>query len=176
MPAPINPDNQPGIMPLCAKALEIAQSQVGQCESPIGSNAGPMVNEYLKSVGLNPGYAWCQAFVHWCYGKAARQLNIPNPVCKTGGVLDCWNHTDEKKKVIKKKAQLQPDAIKPGDQFILLFRNYGGHTGIVEKIEGTVIHTIEGNSNNNGSREGYEVVRHQRNFTDNALIGFIQYT
>ena len=46
-------------------ALQIAQGQLGQSEQPMGSNRGPMVNEYLKAVGLNPGYAWCQAFVYW---------------------------------------------------------------------------------------------------------------
>ena len=37
-----------------------------------------------------------------------------------------------------------------------------GHTGFVEKVEGNVIHTIEGNTNDTGSREGYEVCRRTR--------------
>ena len=53
--------------PLAAAALRYAQSQVGQREQPKGSNRGPMVDKYLASVGLQPGYAWCQAFVYWCY-------------------------------------------------------------------------------------------------------------
>ena len=153
-------------------ALQIAQSQVGQCEKPIGSNSGPMVNEYLWSVGLHPGYAWCQAFVYWCYDEAVKKLNKPNPVIRTAGVHDCWNRSA---KITKAAAAAQPGLINPGDQFILSFGNEG-HTGIVEKIEGTTIHTIEGNSNNNGSREGYEVVRHQRSLDDKILLGFIKYS
>jgi CHAP domain len=167
-------------------ALQIAQGQVGQSENPVGSNSGPMVNEYLKAVGLNPGYAWCQAFVYWCYEEATKKLNLPNPVIKTGGVHDCWNRSapltkDNSKvvtrlKILKADSIHEPTVLKPGSQFILSFGGETGHTGIVEKIDDAVMHTIEGNSNTNGSREGYEVVRHQRNLSDKALQGFIVYS
>lgn len=48
-------------------ALRRAITQLGVCEHPPGTNSGPMVNRYLSSVGLGPGYPWCMAFVHWCY-------------------------------------------------------------------------------------------------------------
>ena len=168
---------------LAILALQIAQGQVGQSEQPKGSNSGPMVNEYLKSVGLKPGYAWCQAFVYWCYETAAEQLNLVNPVLRTAGVHDCWNRSStghvpgsNRNKIAKAEAILKPQALRPGCQFILSFDGAAGHTGIVEKTEGNVPYTIEGNSNNNGSREGYEVVRHKRNLNDKSLTGFIVYT
>jgi hypothetical protein len=168
---------------LTALALQIAQGQVGQSEQPIGSNSGPMVNEYLKAVGLNPGYAWCQAFVYWCYREAAGKLNRGNPLIHTAGVHDCWNKSLDSpfiKRLARENAIKTPGSILPGMQFILLFGTTEGHTGIVEKTEvtatGLLIHTIEGNSNTNGSREGYEVVRHIRKPEDKALAGFIQYT
>lgn len=37
-----------------------------------------------------------------------------------------------------------------------------GHTGFVERVDGSNIHTIEGNTNDEGSREGYEVARRVR--------------
>ena len=46
-----------------------------------------------------------------------------------------------------------------------------GHTGFVERIDGTSIHTIEGNTNDTGSREGYEVCRRIRKI--NTIKGFI---
>ncbi len=160
-------------------ALQMAQEQLGQSEKPIGSNSGPMVNEYLKSVGLAPGYAWCQAFVYWCYAQAALKQKAANTVIKTGSVMDCWNKTTGIKKITKAEAHINPEIVKPGYQFILSFGINTGHTGIVESIDMSTnvitIHTIEGNSNTDGSREGYEVVRHKRTLGDKSLLGFICY-
>src|SRR5215469_2866083 len=39
---------------LQAAVLEVASTQVGVMEEPIGSNRGPKVDEYLRSVGINP--------------------------------------------------------------------------------------------------------------------------
>jgi len=157
------------------KAVEIAVSQLGQKEEPIGSNSGPVVDEYLKSVGLEPGYAWCQAFVYWCYAQAATALGVPNPVVHTVGVLDCWNRTAVNIKIHSSEAQGKPSLINVGDQIIFKHSNGTGHTGIVEKVIGQDIHTIEGNTNNNGSREGYEVERKVRTLDDVRLLGFISY-
>lgn len=176
---------------LSALALQIAQSQVGQTEQPKGSNRGPMVDAYLHSVTLPPGYAWCQAFVYWCYNEAAKQLALTNPVIRTAGVYDCWNRTGKElnsdssgTKMGKQAALIQPGLLQPGNQFILTYGRSAGHTGIIERIASeydsngnpvTILHTIEGNSNNDGDREGYAVVRHERKLTDKALQGFIQY-
>jgi len=156
-------------------ALQFAISQIGQQEQPIGSNSGPMVDEYLKCAGLNPGYAWCQSFVLWCYWKAAQQLAGANPVVHTAGVLDCWNRTAVQFKITQAEALKHPELILPGYQFCLKEGKASGHTGLVERVDGNVIHTIEGNSNTNGSREGYEVVRHQRLISEADLLGFICY-
>ncbi len=177
--APINSTKIHATETLAFAALQAAAAQLGQCEHPKGSNRGPMVNEYLQSVGLSPGYAWCQAFVYWCYKMAAEKTGVVNPVVKTGSVHNCWNDTTSNTTVIKLlKAEIakRPELVKPGDQFILFYNDSAGHTGIVERVTGSVLHTIEGNSNSNGSREGYEVARHQRSIDDKTLIGFVRYT
>jgi hypothetical protein len=162
---------------LRALALKMAQAQVGQSEEPKGSNSGRMVNEYLRSVGLPPGNAWCQAFVYWCYAEAARCLKLLNPVAHSGSVAECWHKAPQK--LLVGVARQNPTIIKPGWQFILLFANNTGHTGIIERVEAagaeTILHTIEGNSNNDGSRDGYAVVRHTRKLTEKSLAGLIQY-
>lgn len=164
-----------GTVPLATLALQIAQGQVGQREQPVCSNSGPMVDAYLQSVGLKPGYAWCQAFVHWCYQQAALQLKQQNPVVKTAGVMDCWNKTAVQFKITNAAAQQHSDLVLPGYQILLSYGGGEGHTGLIEKIEGRQLHTIEGNSNNNGSREGFEVVRRMRTLEDKLLLGFIKY-
>lgn len=134
------------------KTLVVAITQLGVQEIPKNSNAGPAVEKYLKSVGLGKGYAWCMAFVYWCTKESATQLGLLNPLSRTAGVLDMCN---------KEKDLVVTDP-QPGDIFIMDFGKGQGHTGIVEKVEKNLIHTIEGNTNDEGSREGYEVCRRQR--------------
>ena len=62
------------------KSLQVALSQEGISEQPKNSNSGPVVNQYLKAVGLGKGYPWCMAFVYWCVGKAATILEVKNPL------------------------------------------------------------------------------------------------
>ncbi len=64
--------------------------------------------------------------------------------------------------------------LKPRDIFIISHGNGAGHTGIVEKIDGGFIHTIEGNSNPQGSRNGIGVFRLQRKISK-INKGFLQY-
>lgn len=128
--------------------IEVAISQIGVQEIPKGSNWGQEVKKYLNSVGIDFPASWCMAFVYWC----VEQTGI-NPLVKTGGVLRQWNEIDPKRKY--KTPQ-------PGDIFIMDFGKGLGHAGFVESVDGNVIHTIEGNTNDTGSREGFEVCRRQR--------------
>lgn len=150
--------------PLADNALKIAKSQIGKQEIPKGSNAGTDVEKYLKSVGLGKGYSWCMAFVYWCFLEASIQTKLKNTLKKTGGVLAQWNSIDAKYK--KQEPQT-------GDVFIMDFGKGQGHTGFVEKIlPNGKIQTIEGNTNDDGSREGYEVCRRTRNLS--TIKGFIR--
>ena len=151
---------------LAQKALDIALTHEGISEEPKGSNSGPVVNQYLKSVGLGKGYPWCMAFVYWCVNEAAKMLEIKNPLQKTGGVMLQYNTTRLRK--LPKTSR----GIQPGDIFIMEFGHGTGHTGFVVKIEGSVVHTIEGNTNDDGSREGYEVAKRKRPIS--SFKGFIQ--
>lgn len=150
--------------PIADKALKIAQSQIGKQELPKGSNAGIDVEKYLKSVGLGKGYSWCMAFVYWCYLEASIQTAAKNTLKKTGGVLAQWNTIDSKYK--KQEPQV-------GDVFIMDFGKGLGHTGFVTKIlPNKKVETIEGNTNDDGSREGYKVCLRTRNLS--TIKGFIR--
>lgn len=166
-----------GIKNIPLTALQVAITQVGVKEDPIGSNTGHEVNAYLNSVGLRPGNAWCQAFVYWCYQEAADQLRLPNPMIRTAGVLDCWNRTVVTKKLMALEAKSRPELVNVGDQIIFRHEGNTGHTGIVELVDkaNKCVHTIEGNTNGDGGREGYEVMRKVRALNDGHLVGFIRY-
>ncbi len=63
---------------------------------------------------------------------------------------------------------------KQGDIFIMDYGHGIGHTGFVDSVDqdGIHIHTIEGNTNDEGSREGFEVCRRTRKIS--ACKGFIR--
>lgn len=158
---------------LLTEAVKVAITQLGVMEVPPGSNKGPEVNMYLASTGLPPGLFWCAAFVYWCFEKAAVKIGKKNPLVKTGSVMHHWNNTTGKK-IITLDAINKPSLIKPGHIFILNTGGSSGHTGIVEKVDGGFIHTLEGNSNNSGSRNGIGVFRLQRKIAK-INRGFIAY-
>lgn len=139
--------------------VKVAASQVGVQEQPRGSNKGPEVSQYLHSVGIDFPAAWCAAFVVWCHVQMGIS-SIPH----TGGVLDMWN------KARSDHAVTQPQ---PGDVFIMDFGRGKGHAGVVESVSGDTLHTIEGNTDANGGREGYEVARRTRKLsTVKGLLRF----
>jgi hypothetical protein len=47
--------------------------------------------------------------------------------------------------------------------------------GLIEKIQGTVLTTIEGNTNVNGSREGIGVFRRVGRTISSINLGFLDY-
>lgn len=148
----------PGENPMSRKVVEIAASQVGVSEQPKGSNRGPEVDQYLQAVGIRFPAPWCAAFVVWCHNRAG--IEIP----RTGGVLDLWN----------KSAANRVNEPQPGDVMILDYGKGKGHTGIVESVAGDLVHTIEGNTNDEGSREGYEVAGRVRKIS--AAKGFLRFS
>lgn len=62
------------------------------------------------------------------------------------------------------KVSEQKEKPRPGDVFSLYYKNLGriGHTGIVESWGETYVTTIEGNTNEDGSRDGDGVWRKKR--------------
>ena len=55
---------------IAIKAADLAIQSIGIKEQG-GDNRGPMIKKYLASVDLDEGFAWCQAFCHYLYEKAA---------------------------------------------------------------------------------------------------------
>jgi hypothetical protein len=149
-------------MALGKLALSKATTQIGKCEEPIGSNWGKPIQDYLKCVGINFPASWCMAFVYWCFNEVS---NGENPLIKTGGVLHQWNTSDKKYRVVGEPQK--------GDIFIMDFGKGLGHTGIVEKVDENFIYTIEGNTNDTGSREGIMVCKKQRPRT--KIKGYLRF-
>ena len=158
---------------LALAALAQARSQIGVMESPLGSNRGPLVDQYLASTATPPGNFWCMAFVHFCFMKAAAGLGVPNTFPRTAGCLDAWNKSAAFR-ITKTAVRANPALVVPGAVFILDLGGGFGHTGIVIACNGGALKTIEGNSNSTGSSNGLGVFElNRRNVMDGALKGFI---
>ena len=116
-----------------------------------GNNDGKSVEAYLKYCRLSKGNPWCAAFVCWCLG----QNNIQNP--RSGF---CPNLFSQKTTIWQrnKKDNIIP---LPADVFGLYFSEKGriAHVGFIEKWTKQTVTTVEGNTNQVGSREGDGVYR-----------------
>jgi hypothetical protein len=142
--------------------LKIARKELGKTEIPHDSNWGKDVEKYLKSTGIKFPAPWCMAYVYWVMDQYSKQYNLKNPLFKTAHVLTQW----------RKCKQLRVNTPRPGDIFIIINKDGTGHTGFVVSVKKGIIYTIEGNSNNNGSRNGYMVCRGKRPI--NTITGLIR--
>lgn len=135
----------------CVK--ELYDSQVGVREIG-GANTGPHVDMYLESVDLGPGYAWCAAFVSWCFQNAGVKAPISGWVPSYA----------LKQKRIHHRGKFQIRKPQQGDVFLIWYRklNRPAHMGFIDEWGKKWIITVEGNTNDNGSREGDGVYRKRR--------------
>ena len=147
------------------KAAEVAQRYVGVEESPRGSNRGPHVDSFLRFVGLNPGQPWCTAFVSFCVHKAAEELGVQINFPKTGWTPSLLAWAKREGRLVT--SQEIASGVQPQEGWVALFYYPAlgrvAHSGIVVKRLplGAVV-TVEGNTSDDGSREGYKVMRRVR--------------
>ena len=134
------------------QALLYAIAEIGVRESPSGSNSGPRVNEYLASAGLGPGYPWCMAFLHFCFRRAGLVLDHPN--LASVGFFESWARSN---------GYLVPTPER-GDLVCYRFDgdDWPDHVGIVERVEGGTIYTVEGNTALGNDANGGMVMRRSR--------------
>jgi hypothetical protein len=168
---------------LIAQVLKVATLEIGMTEDPPASNRGERVEEYQRSAGVDPGEPWCVAFVYFCFERAAKKLSRSNPMrtsgCRTGSVLDLWCRAKQAKgvRVVASEAALDdPSLVKPGMVFIISTGGGHGHAGLVSKVIGNRLETIEGNTNAGGSREGIGVFRHDSRNIAGINRGFIDFS
>ncbi|QRE73641.1 glycoside hydrolase domain-containing protein [Methylobacterium aquaticum] len=160
--------------------VQIAASQVGVREEPRYSNRGPQVDEYIRAAGLNPradSYAWCICFIQWVFKEAARtDASGLSTLPRTAGVHALWKLRTNGATNVVAARQAEPALIKPGMVFLFDTGGGKGHGGIVESVAGDRLVTIEGNTNNGGSRDGYGVFRRKTRLVKMPrLLGYIDF-
>ena len=156
------------------KVLEIAKNEVGYLEKSTNSmlesktgNAGSNnYTKYGKVMGCN-GDFWCDAFVDWCflqaYGKdRAKKL--------LGGFS---NYTPTSAQYFKNMGRYFKSP-KVGD--VIFFKNSTRicHTGLVYKVCGNKVYTIEGNTSSEAGvvRNGGSVAYKVYDLSNSRIAGY----
>lgn len=166
--------------PLLQGTLVKASAEVGVREEPPGSNRGPQVDQFLRAAGVDPtrgSFPWCAAFVYWCFDQTSIALSVKNPVIRTAVVLDHWNKAGARgiHRLSADECRDTPSLVQPGMIFIISTGGGKGHTGLVEEVRGVALTTIEGNTNEGGSRDGVGVFRRTSRRISDMNRGFIDY-
>lgn len=132
----------------CAK--EIALKEVGVKE--VGNNGGARVEEYQRTTHTYR-VAWCASFINW----VMKQICAVTP--NSAYVPDWFT-----KNVIYDRRKDREADVRIMDEFNIYFKSLGraAHIGAIVDYDDDFYTTIEGNSNDNGSREGTRVVKKYR--------------
>jgi hypothetical protein len=124
--------------------LRIAAAELGVRE--VGNNDGARVRAYLTYTGIKTPAPWCAAWISYCFGKAG----FAEP-------RTAWSPA----MFPVSRLTLDP---KPADVFGIYFDNLKriAHVGLIERLQGKFIFSVEGNTSADGSREGTGVFRRLR--------------
>ena len=102
-----------------------------------------------------------------------------NFVPKTGGVIDAWTRSKSLAAPVRivaaDAAQSDLTLVQPCMVFFLRTCSTTGHTGLVVSNMNGLLETIEGNTNDGGSREGIGVFRRSRRRIEQISLGFAIY-
>jgi len=102
-------------------------------------------------------YPWCAGFVTYVIRDAAKAHGERCPVTRT---FSCDNLASEAISRDRYSKRAAPANASPGTIFLVPHEKNKSdwiHTGIITGGDGSIFRTIEGNTNDEGSREGFEV-------------------
>lgn len=152
-----------------ARLADIAEREIGNAESPKGSNKGPAIQKYFGADTYKPnaadnGYAWCASFVSWCVQELLRKfpgVTAPKPprLAAAFGFVE-WGRANGC--LIFSPATVRKGIYRPERGDIVVFGF--SHVGIVSSVNlhDTNFSAIEGNTDEAGGREGWMVARRAR--------------
>lgn len=139
-----------------------------------GKNCGPWVRLYMQgSEGAD--MLWCAGFVCFILRQAADTLRVPLPLPVTFS-CDTLAKEGQTRGLFVPEANLQAgnppkDCMPRGSIFLVRHsENDWTHTGLVTAFQQEVIETIEGNTNDSGEREGFEVCARTRSYAGKDFV------
>lgn len=154
---------------LGALTLAYAQQQLAQRAREVGgNNMGPWVRLYMGG-HEGQGWPWCAGFACFCLGQAAQSLSVALPIAPT---YSCTQLAERAKAAgLFVEGSAAAAAVTPGCLFLVRGTSEPWHhVGIVQTIAPGAFTTVEGNSNDSGSADGYEVCSNSRGWVDAAGV------
>jgi hypothetical protein len=133
-----------------------------------GQNLGPWVRLYMKG---NEGadWPWCAGFASFVLRQAARAAGAAAPLPYTFSCDSLAATARERGAFVPEREA--PGAVGPGALFLSRRTPLDWvHTGIVIAATRDTFETIEGNTNDSGDREGYEVCRRIRGWAGKDFV------
>lgn len=148
------------------KIIELARLSIGVHEET--PNWGRWIKQYLAAVGLYTPQPWCAAFVVFKVYQAAEAFGVKAKLPRSGSCQTLFTWAN-KRGLIRRTPQV-------GDIFLQWHPelNRYAHTGFVAKVDTSPkrFTSVEGNSNDDGSREGKEVCSNPRPLTPGKYVFF----
>jgi len=139
-----------------------------------GQNCGPWVRVYMEG-NQGAGWPWCAGFSCFILRQAADALGIPMPFKRTFSCDVLASQAIAAGRFIPgsaiAKGIVKKETIPPGSLFINhRTDNDWNHAGIAIAFHNDHFETIEGNTNDAGDREGYEVCRRIRGYAGKDFV------
>jgi hypothetical protein len=134
-----------------------------------GNNKGPWVRMYMGGYeGID--WPWCAGFATFILKLASDNSDYSMPFDRTFSCDLLATSGKDAKLFIPGKNIINGNidySEIPTSSIFLVRRTGNGwsHTGLVTKFDESGVETIEGNTNDEGSREGYEVCKRYRGYT-----------
>jgi hypothetical protein len=138
--------------------VAVAQQHVKEHPMEVGAaNGGPWVRLYMKGRD-GADFLWCAGFVSYIAAAAAKAQGVKSPITST---FSCDAIATEAKARKKYSKKISPSNAPPGSVFLVPSATNAAdwiHTGIItgSSANRSVFNTIEGNTNQGGSRNGFE--------------------
>jgi hypothetical protein len=150
-------------LPLRQKLIALAIAEVGVREVPRNSNCGPRVLQYQRATNLTgTGWPWCAAFVCWCIREWGRDPAVLDALKLTPDTFAVWrprtaaaygfHEWAERRGLTIFDENENPGAATLHTGDIITFD--ASHIGLLQDDTAKTIHTIEGNTDEAGTREG----------------------
>lgn len=155
--------------------LEYAKAHLAQHPLEVGGqNRGPWVRVYMKGHD-GAEFPWCAGFVTFILKQAAETLGMTMPI---QGSPSCDSLAAQGKEagLFMKESALTGENVSreylSGTSIFLVRRSSTDwtHTGLATAFTRDAFETIEGNTNDEGSREGYEVCSRSRGYKKKDFI------
>ncbi|NIM52305.1 MAG: protein with peptidoglycan-binding domain protein [Gemmatimonadales bacterium] len=147
--------------------LVVAYARQHQKQQPRevgGQNRGPWVRLYMGGQE-GQAWAWCAGFASYVLKQACETLGVALPFATSVSCDSLAASGKARGRFVTGRKARGGKGIRPGS-FFLQRRTATDwvHTGLVVRVRPDVFETIEGNTNDDGSREGYEVCRRVRGY------------